>query len=93
MFGWGYCKDGRLGEMGQSLCQPAVKLTNADGSTDKSSMLEIADRLVELRIKEEEHMPIIWEPQPVEELSSVKVSDIACGLDHSLILSCKFSYE
>ncbi|XP_020276108.1 probable E3 ubiquitin-protein ligase HERC3 isoform X2 [Asparagus officinalis] len=89
LFGWGYCKDGRLGEMGQALCQPSENVPSADWSLDKSSMLEIAARHVELKIKEEENMPIIWEPQFVEEFSSLRVSDIACGLDHSLFISCK----
>ncbi|KAL0406605.1 UNVERIFIED_CONTAM: hypothetical protein Slati_3974400 [Sesamum latifolium] len=31
-------------------------------------------------------MPVIWEPTLVEELFDVEVVDVACGLDHSLIL-------
>lgn len=89
LFGWGYCKDGRLGQMGQALCTPSDNLADADGSLENSApKLEMAERLVAQRIAEEENMPIVWEPQIVEELSCVGVSDIACGLDHSLILSC-----
>ena len=79
--------------MGQALCTPSDNLADADGSLENSApKLEMAERLVAQRIAEEENMPIVWEPQIVEELSCVGVSDIACGLDHSLILSCEYSF-
>ncbi|KAJ6795468.1 putative E3 ubiquitin-protein ligase HERC3 isoform X1 [Iris pallida] len=86
VFGWGYSKDRRLGELDQALDAPTMKPPNADGNLWKSSLLEIAEKLVAQKLEEEKNMPIIWEPCIIEELSNVEVSDIACGLDHTLIL-------
>lgn len=52
----------------------------------KTPMLEAVKKLVEERIKREDDMPIIWEPCLVKEVSDVTVSDVSCGLDHSLVL-------
>lgn len=80
--------------MGPALWTSSSNLPSAaDGSLDKcASMVEMAERLVEQIIEEEENMPIVWDPRIVEELSCHGVSDIACGLDHSLILSCESSF-
>jgi len=87
LFGWGYSENGRLGEMGQS-----TKVLSAEeyiGKTvDKysSSMMEAVEKIVEEKIRSEDNMPIIWEPSLVHEVSRLEVSDVSCGLDHSLIL-------
>ncbi|PKA62412.1 Ultraviolet-B receptor UVR8 [Apostasia shenzhenica] len=83
LFGWGYAENGRLGKMWESsLCSMSHYL-NSDRSLEKSvTLLEAAEKI------EEENMPIIWEPTVVQELSSIEVSDVACGLDHSLVLCC-----
>jgi hypothetical protein len=52
----------------------------------KTPMFEVVKKLVEERIKREDNMPIIWEPCLVKEVSNVTVSDMSCGLDHSLVL-------
>ena len=50
------------------------------------STLEVAERLVLEGMEKEMDMPIVWDPCSVEELKGVEVVDIACGLDHSLVL-------
>lgn len=52
----------------------------------KTPMFELVKELVEERIKREDNMPIIWEPCLVKETSDLTVSDMSCGLDHSLVL-------
>lgn len=51
--------------------------------------IELAERLVLESMEDEKHMPIIWEPHLVEDVTGVEVVDIACGLDHSLVLCRK----
>jgi alpha-tubulin suppressor-like RCC1 family protein len=90
LFGWGYYADGRIGKMGNGhlesspLDSAATAFSNNTQLT--SSDLEVAEKKVLQGMKEESNMPIIWEPRLVEELRNVQVVDIACGLDHSLVL-------
>lgn len=88
LFGWGYSADGRIGKVGQIL--EASLLDSASISLDtqqlSSSSVDIAEKLVLEGMEKEKDMPIIWEPRLVEELQGVEVIDIACGLDHSLVL-------
>ncbi|KAK2372916.1 Regulator of chromosome condensation (RCC1) family protein [Trifolium repens] len=90
LFGWGYYADGRIGKMGNGhlesspLDSAATAFSNNTQLT--SSDLEVAEKKVLQGMKEESNMPIIWEPRLVEELRNVHVVDIACGLDHSLVL-------
>ena len=76
---------------------PAVVTTESlaplDSSADilkttqlSSSMVEAAEKLVLEGMEKENNMPIVWEPCLVAELHGIDVVDIACGLDHSLIL-------
>ncbi|KAI3969584.1 hypothetical protein MKX01_020145 [Papaver californicum] len=53
-----------------------------------TSSLEVTEKLVLEQMQKENDMPIIWEPCLLQELNGVKVSDVACGLDHSLVLCC-----
>ncbi|KAG0503383.1 hypothetical protein HPP92_003455 [Vanilla planifolia] len=46
------------------------------------------EKLVAERIEKEKNMPVNWEPTLVQELSSIEIVDVACGLDHSLVLCC-----
>ncbi|KAG1364270.1 ultraviolet-B receptor UVR8 [Cocos nucifera] len=87
LFGWGYSEDGRLGEMGQILDKPLSQPRNSQKPLDKSaSLLDIVEKQVAEKMEKEENMPIIWEPSMVQELGALRVSDVACGLDHSLVL-------
>ncbi|KAI0492406.1 hypothetical protein KFK09_026677 [Dendrobium nobile] len=89
LFGWGYAEDGRLGKMGEALISSSVQEPNFYSSLDKSvSMFDVAEKLVAEKMEKENNMPIIWAPSLVQELSSIEVSDAACGLDHSLVLCC-----
>nr|CAD1831397.1 unnamed protein product [Ananas comosus var. bracteatus] len=89
LFGWGYSEDGRLGQMGQIFDTTSKHPPDLDKHRDKSkSMLEIVEELVAERIEREDNMPIIWEPSLIRELSDINVSDVSCGLDHSLVLCC-----
>ncbi|CAK9151815.1 unnamed protein product [Ilex paraguariensis] len=89
LFGWGYYADGRIGKMGKDL-----ESSPLDSSSEilkpaeqiPSAMLEVAEKMVLKAIEQEKDMPIIWEPCLIEELRDVEVIDIACGLDHSLVL-------
>ncbi|KAL1817970.1 hypothetical protein ACET3Z_020544 [Daucus carota] len=88
LFGWGYSADGRLGRIGDTEESPlesrAGMLNLTEGN--KSSTLETAENLVLEAMEKEKDMPIIWEPCLIEELRGIEVTDVACGLDHSLIL-------
>ncbi|KAL6999810.1 hypothetical protein U1Q18_000966 [Sarracenia purpurea var. burkii] len=88
LFGWGYSADGRLGQMGKPLEHSPL-----DSSSDRleatqlsSSIVEAAEKLVLEGIEKEKDMPIIWEPCLIKELCDFEVVDVACGLDHSLVL-------
>ncbi|XP_062223798.1 ultraviolet-B receptor UVR8 [Phragmites australis] len=86
LFGWGYSENGRLGEMGHSTRAPPEEYIGKTVDKYSSSMLEAVEKMVEEKIRSEDNMPIIWEPSLVHESSSLEVSDMSCGLDHSLIL-------
>lgn len=93
MFGWGYYADGRLGKIGKSL--EASPLDSSAGKVKSSSensklMIEAAEKLVLEAIEKEKDMPVVWDPTLIEEVRNVEVVDVACGLDHSLILCSKF---
>lgn len=93
MFGWGYSADGRIGKVGESLqVSPLDAEANmlVDGQQSTSIDLEFAEKLVAESMENEKHMPIIWEPCLVEELQGLRVEDIACWLDHSLVLCCEY---
>ncbi|KAJ1703470.1 hypothetical protein LUZ63_003249 [Rhynchospora breviuscula] len=89
LFGWGYADGGRLGEMAAIFHTTPSIYENIGELSDferKTPMLEEVNKLVEERIRREDNMPIIWEPCLVKEVSDVTVSDMSCGLDHSLVL-------
>lgn len=92
LFGWGYSADGRLGKMGLALEthpeNPSEDITSDQQEITKSS-LEAAEKMVLETMEKENNMPIIWNPCLVEEVHSHEIIDIACGLDHSLILCRK----
>ncbi|KAF8077523.1 hypothetical protein N665_1030s0007 [Sinapis alba] len=86
VFGWGYVADGRVGNVGLPLePSPLDSFTNGYGD-DHQNLEEAAEKKVAEAMKKENNMPISWEPRLVEELRDVKVEDIACGSDHSLVL-------
>jgi len=93
LFGWGYSENGRLGGMGQSTKVPSAE-EYIGKMVDKysSSMMEAVEKMVEEKIRSEDNMPIIWEPSLVHEVSRLEVSDVSCGLDHSLILLCEYLF-
>lgn len=89
LYGWGYAADGRLGRTGEAF-EPSFLDSRSD-STEinpqlSSTTLEMAEKLVLEGMEKEKHMPIIWEPTLIEEVHGVDVVDVACGLDHSLLL-------
>jgi alpha-tubulin suppressor-like RCC1 family protein len=92
LFGWGYSENGRLGEIGQSTRVPSAEeyISKTEDKYSRS-MLEAVQKMVEEKIKSEDNMPIIWEPSFIHEVSDLEVSDVSCGLDHSLILCCEYS--
>ncbi|GAB4858989.1 hypothetical protein Ancab_010461 [Ancistrocladus abbreviatus] len=88
LYGWGYSADGRLGQLGDILESSPLDSVPDIGRTNQHSgnALDAAEKFVRDGIEKENNMPIIWEPRFLEELQSVEVIDIACGLDHSLVL-------
>lgn len=86
LFGWGYSADGRLGSIAGTLETSPLESSATENNKLSSSTLEAAEKLVLEGVEKEKNMPIIWEPCLVKELHGVHVLDIACGLDHSLIL-------
>ncbi|XP_064948946.1 ultraviolet-B receptor UVR8-like [Musa acuminata AAA Group] len=87
LFGWGYAADGRLGQMEQKLDSPQTQPLEFDKSLESlTPMLDVVEKLVAEKIEKEKNMTIIWEPCEVLEVSCLNVSDMACGLDHSLVL-------
>lgn len=89
LFGWGYSADGRLGRLGET-----VKASPLDSSAElpgrhkmtTSEALDVAEKLVLDIMEKEKDMPIVWEPHLIEEPLSVPMTDISCGLDHSLLI-------
>lgn len=91
LFGWGYAADGRLGQMEQKLDSPQTQPLEFDKSLESlTPMLDVVEKLVAEKIEKEKNMPIIWEPCEVLEVSCLNVSDMACGLDHSLVLCSEY---
>ncbi|KAI9089046.1 hypothetical protein K1719_029325 [Acacia pycnantha] len=90
LYGWGYSADGRLGKMGGLERSPLDSNDDISENTQQPSSpdLEVAEKQVLEAMKRENNMPIVWEPCFVEEFCGVEVVDIACGLDHSLVLCC-----
>lgn len=92
LFGWGYSADGRLGKIGGMVEMSPLESTvsmSANEIQGPSSAKEVAEKWVLEGMEKEKDMPILWEPCLVEELIGVEVLDIACGLDHSLVLCSK----
>lgn len=92
LFGWGYYADGRLGRIGKSFeASPLDSIADKVKSSGQNPnvMIEAAEKLVLEAIEKEKDMPIIWEPTLIEEVKDAEVEDIACGLDHSIILCSK----
>lgn len=93
MFGWGCCIDGRLGKFDQNLSKSTSKSTSSTFNKNQEispSMLEAVEKLVLEDMEKEKDMPVIWEPLLIEEVCAVEVMDMACGLDHSLVLCRKY---
>ncbi|TYG94166.1 hypothetical protein ES288_A11G166600v1 [Gossypium darwinii] len=91
LLGWGYSADGRIGNVGEALEESPLDSNANISMNDKrfsGSGLDAAELMVLEGMEKEKDMPIIWEPRLVEELQGVEVRDIACGLDHSLVLCC-----
>lgn len=87
LFGWGYSADGRIGKMGNHFLISPLEAESPNKSQQlTSSEIEAAEKRVLQGMEQEKNMPIVWEPRLVEELRGVHVAEIACGLDHSLIL-------
>ncbi|XP_059661314.1 ultraviolet-B receptor UVR8 [Cornus florida] len=86
LFGWGYSADGRLGQIGKEISPLDSSADILETTELSSSMLEAAEKLVLEGMEKEKDMPITWEPCLIEELQGVEVVDVACGLDHSLVL-------
>ncbi|CAN6478048.1 unnamed protein product [Victoria cruziana] len=93
LYGWGYSAEGRLGKIGEKL--ELVQSSSSDctevgktASVGNDSPLEMAAKMVAEDIEKEKNMPIVWEPCLVPELHGLNVMDVACGLDHSLVLCC-----
>ncbi|GLJ08431.1 hypothetical protein SUGI_0088610 [Cryptomeria japonica] len=91
LYSWGYAADGRLGLITSCLEEPkSQNKLNLSPDTknpeSKASRFEIAEKLVLEELEKEKNLPICWKPCLVNDLNLLHVVDIACGLDHSLVL-------
>ncbi|XP_074292118.1 ultraviolet-B receptor UVR8 isoform X1 [Silene latifolia] len=86
LFGWGYSAEGRLGKLGETVQLNSSSKLHNRRTMNPSEAHEVADKLVLESMEKEKDMPIIWEPQVIEELQRLEVIDVSCGLDHSIIL-------
>ncbi|KAH9312934.1 hypothetical protein KI387_027969, partial [Taxus chinensis] len=91
LYSWGYAADGRLGLTSAPLEEPKSQDRSHLSSDTKNpesnaSRFEIAEKLVLEELEKEKNPPINWEPCLVKDLNHFHVVDIACGLDHSLVL-------
>ncbi|KAF9622613.1 hypothetical protein IFM89_032512 [Coptis chinensis] len=93
LFGWGYCADGRLGQIREAALQEGEKVLSSPSLTStatdqlsSSQLHDMAEKIVLEQMEKEEHMPIIWKPCMLQELHGIAVDDVACGDDHSLVL-------
>ncbi|KAL7143563.1 hypothetical protein ABFS83_08G200100 [Erythranthe nasuta] len=90
LFGWGYYADGRLGKIGNlSEASPLDSFAGKLKLSNSNTMIKSAEKLVLEAIEKEKDMPIIWQPTLIEDLCDIEVVDVACGLDHSLVLCSK----
>ncbi|KAG9448927.1 hypothetical protein H6P81_008892 [Aristolochia fimbriata] len=91
LFGWGYAAIGRLGNVGKALEDSDLANTISPPSPKKScSIQQDAENLVLHQIERGKHMPLIWNPCLVQEFHGHEVIDVACGLDHSIVLRGEF---
>lgn len=89
LFGWGYATDGRLGRIGGTVeTSPLDSSGKLLGRREFNSheAFEVAEKMVLESMEKEKDMPIVWEPRLIEELQSFDVTDVSCGLDHSLVI-------
>lgn len=93
VYSWGYAANGRLGfQLSDSeSAETSVKKTSptAIARVDNESIEEAAYRQV-LEDMEKEKSPVLaWEPVRINSLCSQHVTEISCGMDHSLTLNEK----
>ncbi|CAA6670790.1 unnamed protein product [Spirodela intermedia] len=90
LFGWGNSGDGGLGILSGNSDASSTPLPDSDPSrtprASSAAIMEAVKRMVLDKMEKEKSMPIVWEPCKLEELDGRMVSDVACGLDHSLVL-------
>lgn len=88
LFGWGYYADGRIGKIGKEL-----EISPLESNSSEFKSVEAAEQSVLEAMEKEKDMPTIWNPGLVEELEGLKVEDVACGLDHSLVVCSKSGFH
>ncbi|PHT87515.1 hypothetical protein T459_09621 [Capsicum annuum] len=82
--------DDRIGKIGRELeISPLESNSTKLRSKGESFATEVTEKSVIEAIEKEKDMPIIWEPDLIEDLYELKATDVTCGLDHSLALCCK----
>lgn len=91
LYTWGYSADGRLGFTTASVEELKPQnhsnmFSAKQNPVNNATRFEIAEKLVLEDLEKEKHLPITWEPSPVCDLNHFEVVDVACGLDHSLVL-------
>lgn len=97
LYSWGYAANGRLGLIAACSEEPkSQNKLNLSSDTknpeSKASRFEIAEKLVLEELEKEKNPPICWKPYLVNDLNILHLVDIACGLDHSLVLCGMFYY-
>lgn len=85
VYSWGYAANGRLGFQPYPSEFQASSLSN---DRDKDEAIEDAAYRQVLDDMQKEKSPVLtWEPVRVDALRSHHVTEISCGMDHSLTLN------
>lgn len=90
LYAWGYAADGRLGFTPESKPPVEGALQISEGRT-RSQIAEAVDRQISEQLAREKTVVPVWEPHRVQLLAHERVTQVACGMDHSLALTGKLS--
>eukprot|EP00854_Cymbomonas_tetramitiformis_P024189 gene24189-29370_t len=90
VYAWGYSTKGRLGFEMPGSAPPTEERLCASRASDAADAVSRADVFINEALEEEEAQlaaAIVWDPTCIQSLANVKVAHVACGMDHSLVVS------
>lgn len=86
VYSWGYAANGRLGFHPHETSSSS-KEAKTDGDSSEEAIEDVAYRQVLANMEKEKSPVLAWEPVLVDSLRSHHVTEISCGMDHSLTLN------